>query len=280
MSADDGTAGVSIVTLMVRDAQGHTRQQSLRCVVPHRRRFIAMVFAIAALVVAPGVLAAPPAGIPAGAEPAAVVAIIDGDTIDVRLADGADATVRLIGIDTPETKYPGRPVACFGPEAAAHTAKLIKPGREVWLERDVSDVDRYDRLLRYVWVEKNDGDVYQLNAVLVRDGYAAAVAYQPDTTYAPAYEQLQTEAQLAGKGLWTGCPDLSLAFPALGESAAPAEASIGLAASSECDPSYPTVCLPSSPDLNCPEIPFTNFPVTGADPHEVDRDRDGVGCET
>lgn len=95
-----------------------------------------------------------------------------------------------------------------------------------------------------------------------------------------SYEQLQTEAQLAGKGLWTGCPDLSLAFPALGESAAPAEGLIGLAASPECDPSYPTICLPSSPDLNCQEIPFTNFPVTGADPHEVDRDRDGIGCET
>lgn len=54
---------------------------------------------------------------------------------------------------------------------------------EVWLERDVSDVDRYDRLLRSVWVEKTNGDVYQLNAVLVRDGFAAAVAYNPDTKY-------------------------------------------------------------------------------------------------
>lgn len=246
---------------------------------PHHSLLLALVIAIAALVVAPEVFAAPPEGIPAGAVAAEVVEIIDGDTIDVLLEDGTEATIRLIGIDTPETKYPGRSVACFGPEASAYTAKLIKPGREVWLERDVTNLDRYDRLLRYVWVEKNNGDVYQLNAVLVRDGFAAAVAYEPDTKYAPAYEQLQTDAQLDGQGLWTGCPDLSLAFPALGESAAPADASIGLVASSDCDPSYPTICLPSFPDLNCPEIPYTNFDVIGADPHEVDRDHDGIGCE-
>lgn len=246
---------------------------------PYRSRLIALVVALAVLAFSPGAFAAPPNGIPNDAVPAEVVRIVDGDTIEVLLEDGTEATIRLIGIDTPETKYPGRPIACFGPEASARTAKLIPVGRAVWLERDVSDVDRYDRLLRYVWVEKNNGDVYQLNAVLVRDGYAAAVEYQPDTKYAPAYEQLQTDAQIDGKGLWTGCPDLSLAFPALGESAAPVDTAIGVSASSDCDPSYPTICLPSSPDLNCPEIPYTNFEVIGADPHGVDRDHDGIGCE-
>lgn len=251
----------------------------MRWEVVRRRRLSPILIAILSLAFASAAFAAPPEGIPADSTPAEVVEIVDGDTIVVLLENGAEATVRLIGIDTPETKYPGREVACFGPEASAYTERLVKPGREVWLERDVSDVDRYDRLLRYVWVEKNNGDVYQLNAVLVRDGYAAAVEYEPDTRYSPAYEQLQTEAQIDGKGLWTGCPDLELAFPAFAESAEPAEGAIGLASGQECDPSYPTICLQSFPDLNCPEIPYTNFQVVGADPHGVDRDHDGIGCE-
>lgn len=251
----------------------------MRCKVSILRRFSIALLIVALIGLSAPALAAPPDGIPAGAEPATVQKIVDGDTIDVVLEDGTEATVRLIGIDTPETKYPGRPVACYGPEAADYTAKLLKIGREIWLERDESDVDTFDRLLRYVWIEKNNGDVYQVNAVLVRDGYAAAVAYEPDTKYRPAYEQLQADAQLESKGLWAACPDLELAFPSMGETAAPADTAIGLSASSECDPSYPTICLPSYPDLNCPEIPYVNFEVIGADPHEVDRDRDGIGCE-
>lgn len=75
--------------------------------------------------------------------------VIDGDTIEVEFEDGAVARVRLIGVDTPETVDPRRPVQCFGAEASARTRELLD-GQRVWLERDVSQTDRFGRLLRYV----------------------------------------------------------------------------------------------------------------------------------
>ena len=81
---------------------------------------------------------------------ATVVRAVDGDTLVVTLATGGTETVRLIGVDTPETVAPRRPVECFGPEAAAALAALVPPGTEVRLSRDVEPRDRYDRLLAYV----------------------------------------------------------------------------------------------------------------------------------
>src|SRR3712207_5109761 len=81
----------------------------------------------------------PPRGIPNDAESATVREIVDGDTFRVTLEDGTKDTVRLIGIDTPETRSPGDPVECYGPEASEQLAKLLRTGREVWLETDVSN---------------------------------------------------------------------------------------------------------------------------------------------
>src|SRR5262245_18351010 len=88
--------------------------------------------------------------LPANTELVTITHVVDGDTIKVKFADGTTDTVRLIGIDTPETVDPESPVQCFGPEASAKTHQFLTTGREVWLERDTSDRDRYDRLLRYV----------------------------------------------------------------------------------------------------------------------------------
>ena len=95
----------------------------------------------------------PPRGIPRSSESATVREIVDGDTFRVTLEDGTRDTVRLIGIDTPEVHSGAE---CCGPDAPAQLARLLRIGREVWLETDESNRDRYDRLLRYVWVEKND----------------------------------------------------------------------------------------------------------------------------
>src|SRR5829696_5408219 len=83
---------------------------------------------------------------------AAVVAhLVDGDTLDVRLAGGGEERVRLIGIDTPETKKPGSPIECFGPEASAHLAELVPVGTAVRVLRDVEARDVYGRFLAYLF---------------------------------------------------------------------------------------------------------------------------------
>jgi micrococcal nuclease len=77
-----------------------------------------------------------------------VTRVVDGDTIKVEI-DGVQYDVRYIGIDTPETVHPSQPVGCFGPEASARNKELVD-GKRVGLEKDVSEMDRYGRLLRYV----------------------------------------------------------------------------------------------------------------------------------
>ena len=118
-----------------------------------------------------------------------VVRVIDGDTIEI--AGGAH--VRYIGMDTPET-YPK--VEFYGPEAKAKNIELVE-GKLVTLEKDVSETDRYGRLLRYVYV-----DGVFVNGELVRLGYAEAVAYPPDTRYQWQLEQLEKEAKAAKRGIW------------------------------------------------------------------------------
>jgi micrococcal nuclease len=133
---------------------------------------------------------------PAGAEPAAVTRIIDGDTIEVEI-EGQLYTVRYIGIDTPETVDPRRPVECYGKQASAYN-ELLVGGLIVGLEKDVSETDQFGRLLRYVWLNQTE----MANAVLVRDGYADASAYPPDVLYQQLFEGLEADARAAGRGLW------------------------------------------------------------------------------
>ena len=120
---------------------------------------------------------------------AKVIQVIDGDTIVIE--DGS--RVRYIGIDTPEV-YPR--AEDFGMEAWQSNRELVA-GKNVRLERDVSDTDRYGRLLRYVYVN----GVF-VNAELVRQGLARARAYPPDTKYHSYLEELETEARQAGRGIW------------------------------------------------------------------------------
>jgi micrococcal nuclease len=120
---------------------------------------------------------------------------VDGDTIEVLIA-GATYKVRYIGVDTPETVDPRRPVGCFGREASERNRQLVE-GKTVELEKDISETDKYGRLLRYVWV---DGEM--VNATLVREGYAVASTYPPDVKHQELFRSLQEEARDAGLGLW------------------------------------------------------------------------------
>ncbi len=120
--------------------------------------------------------------------PAQVDRVIDGDTISVRL-DGARLTVRLTGVDTPETTHPTRGVEPHGPEAAADTTARLT-GTTVRLDRDPAgdDIDADGRLLRYVVFASGE----HVNATLIREGFATAIRAFP---YARHRECLQLEAQ-------------------------------------------------------------------------------------
>lgn len=146
--------------------------------------------------------------IPADATEAEVVEVVDGDTIKVRDAEGGRAaeteTVRLIGIDTPETRDPNDPGECYGAEATAYSRSLFPEGGTVWLEHDVSDTDRYDRLLRYVWIE-DDGGAYLANELLVREGYAVVSTYPPDVKHVERLTDAQDAATDEQAGLWAEC---------------------------------------------------------------------------
>jgi len=121
-----------------------------------------------------------------------VASVVDGDTI--KLENGQ--VVRYIGIDTPETVHPSKPVQCFGKEASAKNKEMVL-GKEVRLVKDVSETDKYGRILRYVYV----GDDL-INDYLVRNGYASSYSYPPDVKFQDQFKQAETEARTNKRGLW------------------------------------------------------------------------------
>ena len=135
-----------------------------------------------------------------------VARVIDGDTIEI---EGGQA-VRYIGIDTPETVHPQKTVECFGREASNKNKELVE-GKFVQLEKDVSEVDKYGRLLRYVYVDPStsSGQAIFVNELLVMEGFAHASSYPPDVKYQDLLSSAQKEAQSQNKGLWAGCGDNS-----------------------------------------------------------------------
>lgn len=152
---------------------------------------------------------APPPGVPRAAQRATVDRVVDGDTIRVTVREGSgaipatgSAPVRLLNVDTPETRHPSRGVECGGPEAAARVGELLPAGATVWLASDRSDTDRYDRYLRAVWTS----DGVFVNAVLVEEGLATAVLFPPDDRWYPELVELEQEAQADAVGNWGRCP--------------------------------------------------------------------------
>lgn len=121
-----------------------------------------------------------------------VVRVIDGDTIEIENG----LKVRYIGIDTPETKDPHEPVGCYGHEAYLKNQELVA-NKQVTLEKDVSETDRYGRLLRYVYV-----DGIMVNEQLVKEGFAKAVSYPPDIKHQDLFSNAERLAQYKKAGLW------------------------------------------------------------------------------
>lgn len=138
--------------------------------------------------------------------PAKVVKVIDGDTIEVRL-DDSDYLITYLGIDAPETLGNAKPGDILGDGSFAAKAsqrdKELVGGQTVYLEKDVSETDGRDGLLRYVWLE--DGKM--VNSVLVAEGYARAAILPPDTLYADQLLELEHEARRNRLGLWALVPE-------------------------------------------------------------------------
>jgi len=138
------------------------------------------------------------AGLPAhlhAADTGTCIRAVDGDTLVVDL-NGSREKVRLIGVDTPETVHPSKPVQHFGKEASAFT-KRMAAGKRVRLEYDGQKRDRYGRLLAYVYLQ--DGTF--LNAEIVKQGYGFAYTRFP-FKYMEQFRQYEREAREASRGLW------------------------------------------------------------------------------
>lgn len=140
---------------------------------------------------------------PSGAtEEARVVRVIDGDTVVIDRGLG-DERLRYIGMDTPETVKPGVAVEWMGLEASAANEALVE-GKTVVLEKDVSESDRFGRLLRHVWLR--DATWVLVDLELVRNGYAWVSTYPPDVKYADLYLAGQIDAREHDRGLWGDGP--------------------------------------------------------------------------
>lgn len=126
-----------------------------------------------------------------------VVKVADGDTLDCKFGLTRTEKIRLIGVDTPETKHPKKPVQFYGKESARFTENVLS-GRQIGVEYDVQKHDKYGRPLAYIYLE--DGRMF--NALLVQEGYAKVATFPPNVRYQKLFAELQREARESGKGLW------------------------------------------------------------------------------
>ena len=140
---------------------------------------------------------------------ASLVRVIDGDTLLVSI-NGEEARVRLIGIDTPESVNPNEEKNNeYGELASAHTKQILQGVTTVYLEFDEQDIDIYDRLLAYVWLDKEKASSvsnvsgYMLQGKILADGYAKDKIYEPNRKYAGTFNDICEKAKADKAGLWS-----------------------------------------------------------------------------
>lgn len=194
-----------------------------------------------------------------------VTKVIDGDTIQV-VINGKNETLRLIGIDTPETVDPRKPVQCFGKEASAK-AKSLLSNKSVRLEADPTqgERDKYQRLLRYVFLE----DGTNFNKLMINEGYAHEYTYNTPYKYQLEFKQAQKEAEASKAGLWAdnACPTDTLQQATV----TPIQSTSD---SSEFTCAGKTTCGQMA---SCAEAKFY---LNSCGVSRLDGDKDGVPCET
>lgn len=213
-----------------------------------------------------------------------VSSVVDGDTIKI-VSRGVETPVRLVGIDTPETRDPRKPVQCYGPQASAMTKRLLPVGTPVTVISDPNQAvrDRYARFLGYVFkLGKGLNPENSVNYTLVRTGRAKVYVYGGvPFQWTGAYLRAQAKAKRAKAGLWGKPCNGNTTKPAASSRSAPAAPPAPSSpARSGCDPNYTGACIPPyPPDLDCGEIAARNFRSIGSDPHNFDVDHDGLACE-
>ena len=135
-----------------------------------------------------------------------VTRVMDGDTAEITV-DGAKRRVRFLGVDTPETVHPNKPVQFYGPEASAFTKESLT-GKRVWIEYDKNPQDRYSRHLAYIWTAKPKSITTEtirrdmFNAKMLLGGYAKVMIIKPNNRYAAQFKEFESEAKSAKRGLW------------------------------------------------------------------------------
>lgn len=215
----------------------------------------------------------------------AVLRVVDGDTVHV--AYHGNTTVRIIGINTPETVDPNEPVECGGPAASREAHKLLD-GQRVRLvfDRTQGRLDKYGRTLAYIDVP----GVGDYGYFMIRHGYAFEYTY--DTAYhrRSRYLSGQSYARAHQLGVWGHCGGRLKPLRPAGHTHAPEPKSRvtkkpssppSRKATQSCTPGY-SPCLPPAADWDCSQLRakgLTPVRVTGSDPYRLDRDKDGVGCE-
>lgn len=137
-----------------------------------------------------------------------VMSVVDGDTLKVSIVSGGISvteSVRLIGVDTPETVHPTKAVQEYGIEASDFLKKLCKEGQEAYLTYDWNQRDIYRRLLAYVWIKNDAGGWVLVNLVIVENGYGHAyLEYSFRKDYMVMFTEAQKKAQDKAVGLWAG----------------------------------------------------------------------------
>ncbi|WP_310270321.1 thermonuclease family protein [Haloactinomyces albus] len=221
-----------------------------------------------------------PEGVPEEAQQAMVRRIVDGDTVELAalaagtaLAGTSPVEVRLLEIDTPETRDPSEPVQCYGREAAAHLTELIPVGSTVWVQRDEELKDQYDRYLLYLW----NAEGTFVNLEMVRGGFAEAELYQPNDKYWDRISAAEVDARSAGENLWGVCaprgqPESTSESEAEPEPQPEPRSKTDSGAGAYLFP-------PPPPDKDCSQVSANNFRVRPGDPHRFDSNGDGIGCE-
>ena len=134
------------------------------------------------------------------ADLATIIKVIDGDTVVVKIQNKIE-TLRLIGVDTPETVHPTKGVECFGPQASGFTKTVLKPGITVKLLRDIEPRDRYQRLLVYLFLP--DGKFF--NQMLVEQGFARTLNIAPNSAFADLLASHESSSRNRRVGLWLSC---------------------------------------------------------------------------
>ena len=203
-----------------------------------------------------------------------VTRVVDGDTIEISPLIDGEEEVRLIGVDTPETKDPEEGVEPLGPEASAYAESRLA-GARVELEFDVERFDQYGRLLAYVYAGEDGGEMF--NSALVKEGYAQLYTVSPNEKYEGELEAAQDEARDEELGIWGLTKEEQCELADRGNGIG--EGTPGCLVESTPEPSPPTA---PPGDADCSDFASqeeAQAALQPGDPDGLDSDADGVACE-